>query len=147
MAYGGKWWLPIPKGKYKRSVTLPKVKEKVQPGRASGSSTPQGSSPTPYTFRRVGDMEDNIHLLLIMSDSEVKERVMPGWTRRKERVMPGWTKRPYDQSWGNCPRGPKLKNGGNCAPFLNFGPKRPYVDHVFVLKPTAPQLSYCDFSP
>jgi hypothetical protein len=34
-------------------------------------------------------MEDKLHLLLMMSDSEVKERVMPGWTRRKERVMPG----------------------------------------------------------
>jgi hypothetical protein len=102
MAYGGKWWLPIPKGKYKRSVNLLEVKEKVKPGGASGSSTPQGSSPTPIHFPAYGDMEDNLHPLLMMSDSEVKERVMPGWIRRKERVMPGWTKRPYGQTWATA---------------------------------------------
>jgi hypothetical protein len=87
-------------------------------------------------------MEYNIHLLLMMSDSEVKERVMTGWTRRKERVMPEWTKRPYGQFRGNCPRGPKLKMGEFWAKVALYGPRlRPqtYRNTTF--------LAYCDFSP
>jgi hypothetical protein len=125
MAYGGKWWLPILTGKYKRSVTLPKVKEKVKPGRASGSSTPQDPSPHTHTLSGVwGICRITSTCSWWWAIVKLKKELCQGGPEGKK-VMPGWTKRPYGQSWGNCPRGPKLKNGGTAPLFWIFGQKGP----------------------
>jgi hypothetical protein len=86
-------------------------------------------------------MEDNIHLFLMMSDSEVKDSY--AWVDQKERNS--YVRVDQKALWsvlGQLPRGPKFKKWGTASHFLNFGPKRPYMNHVFVFKPTAPELSW-----